>query len=69
MGQERVLLLGVLYAGPQHVAEGEIGKIEVPELAERVVALSRIPNNLGYVIRAEKLNDFEPILKARRDAA
>lgn len=69
MGQQRVLLVGVLFAGPQHIAEGEIARIEVPDLAERALAISRIPNNLGFVIKSEKLNDFEPILKARMGAA
>jgi hypothetical protein len=69
MGQERVLLVGVLFAGPQHIAEGDIARIEVPDLAERTLALSRIPNNLGFVVKSKKLNDFEQILRDRQRAA
>ena len=60
-GGHRLILVGVLYAGPQHVAEGEVQTIEVP-LQQMTIALSRIPNNLGFVVKAAKLLDFEPIL-------
>ncbi|HEX8264489.1 MAG TPA: serine protease [Pyrinomonadaceae bacterium] len=60
----RVMLLGILYAGPQHTAEGEIKIIDVPT-QQRPVAFSRIPNNLGIVIKAEKLFDFEALLEAK----
>lgn len=68
LGQQRLLLVGVLFAGPQHVAEGDVTQVEVPSLAHRVLALSKIPNNLGFVVKAEKLRDFDPILEARRRA-
>jgi hypothetical protein len=61
-GGTRVMLLGVLYAGPQHTAKGDIVIEKIPT-NERPVAISRIPNNLGLVIRSEKLMDFEKILK------
>lgn len=57
----RVLLLGVLFAGPQHIAEGEIRTIQRP-FAMVPIALSKIPNNLGFVIKSEKLIDFKAIL-------
>lgn len=53
----RVLLLGILFAGPQHVAEGEIQTINVP-LAQVPISLSKIPNNLGFVVKSQKLLDF-----------
>lgn len=58
----RVKLLGVLYAGPQHTAEGRIQIVTVPT-RQAPVALSRIPNNLGLVIKAQRLLEFEPVLK------
>ena len=58
----RILLLGVLFAGPQHVAEGEIKTIDIP-LTEMSISLSRIPNNLGFVVKAKKLLDFRPLLE------
>ncbi len=64
LGGSRVLLLGVLFAGPQHVAEGEIATIDVP-LQQLSISLSKIPNNLGFVVKARKLNDFRAQLVAR----
>jgi len=62
LGGSRVLLLGVLYAGPQHVAEGEIKTIDVP-LQHVPISLSKIPNNLGFVVKAEKIHDFKELLQ------
>lgn len=62
----RIALLGVLYAGPQHITTGEIKIVEVPT-AEKPVSISGIPNNLGLVIHASKVLDFEPILEKLRE--
>lgn len=64
LGEFRVKLLGVLYAGPQHTATGEIKIINVPT-GQQPISISRIPNNLGLVIKSEKILDFEKILKAK----
>ena len=61
LGGERIILLGVLFAGPQHVAEGEIQTVEVP-LAQIPISLSKIPNNLGFVVKAQKIADFRKLL-------
>jgi V8-like Glu-specific endopeptidase len=61
MGSPRVILLGVLYAGPQHIAEGEIQVIDIP-LHQVPISLSKIPNNLGFVVKAQKILDFKPLL-------
>jgi hypothetical protein len=61
VGATRIILLGVLFAGPQHVAEGEIQTIEVP-LAQVPISLSKIPNNLGFVVKASKIADFRKML-------
>lgn len=58
----RIYLLGILYAGPQHTAEGKLEIVDIPT-TQTVRSLSRIPNNLGVVIKAEKLLDFEQILE------
>ncbi|MGD6874211.1 S1 family peptidase [Sutcliffiella horikoshii] len=55
----RVLLLGTLYAGPQFTAKGEIVQMNIP--SEGVFAVRQMMN-LGYVIKAKKLLDFEIIL-------
>jgi hypothetical protein len=58
LGSTRIKLLGVLYAGPQHTVEGEIAIVSVP-IQSKPIALSNIPNNLGIVVRAEKLKELE----------
>lgn len=57
-----VKLLGVLYAGPQYTVQGTIEVVPVPT-ALQPVPVSRIPTNLGFVIKAERLLRFEPILE------
>jgi len=64
VGGTRVKLLGVLYAGPQYTAEGEIQIVNVPT-HQRPMAVSRIPSNLGLVIRSERLLDFDAIFRSR----
>lgn len=63
----RVALLGILYAGPQYTATGEVQVVDVPTV-QRVVAFSSIPNNLGVVIKAHKLSEFEPLLQTLRNS-
>jgi len=60
MGSSRVILVGVLYAGPQHTATGEIKVMTVPTL-QQPVAFSRIPNNLGVVIKSERILELEKL--------
>jgi hypothetical protein len=63
----RIKLLGALYAGPQFTASGEIAIEDIPT-AQTLVATSRIPANLGLVVKAHRLVDFEPILSAIRSS-
>jgi hypothetical protein len=58
----RIALLGILYAGPQHTATGEIVVKTIPTNA-KPMAISRIPNNLGVVIKSMRLMDFESIIQ------
>lgn len=63
----RVMFLGVLYAGPMFTATGDVQVVKVPTAQNEVVlSNTSIPNNLGFVIRSEKLLDFIPILKRYR---
>jgi hypothetical protein len=55
-GASRVFLLGVLYAGPQHTAEGSIKFTAFPR------TYTSTPNNLGLVIKSSRLMDFKPSL-------
>lgn len=56
----RILLLGILYAGPQHITTGEI-KIQKVPVKEKAFAVSKIPNNLGNVIKSSELLKFEEV--------
>jgi Trypsin-like peptidase domain len=58
MGPSRIKLIGILYAGPQHAAQGDIQVMPIPTSA-RPIAISRIPSNLGYCIKADQLRYFE----------
>lgn len=60
MGVSRVILLGILYAGPQATATGEI--IMTPNL-QRPISVSKIPNNLGLVIKSERILELEELFK------
>lgn len=59
-GNSRIILLGVLYAGPQATATGEI--IMTPNI-QRPIAISHIPNNLGLVIKSERILELEKLFK------
>lgn len=62
LGGSRILLLGTLYAGPQHTAEGEVKIVEVPT-SHKSITLSKIPNNLGMVIKAERIYELESLFR------
>ncbi len=55
---DRLIFLGILYAGPQHNAKGEIEIVDVPVI-QKPIAISRIPNNLGLIIKSERLIELE----------
>lgn len=59
----RVMLLGILYAGPQHTVSGEIIVAPVPT-ANKPMAITSIPNNLGYVIKASEIVSIDRIAQA-----
>ena len=54
-GINRIYLVGLLYGGPQQTIEGEICVKTVPDATQTPYALSSIPNNLGYVIKSERI--------------
>jgi len=61
-GSSRIKLLGILYSGPQHTVEGEI-KIVMAPTQQKAVSIAGIPNNLGIIIKSERLLDFEDLFK------
>jgi len=60
----RLQLLGVLYAGPQFTAEGDIQIAQAPT-AERFVSRSHIPMNIGNCIKASQLKFFHEYFTQR----
>lgn len=61
LGRQRFKFLGIMYAGPQHNAVGDIEIINVPT-SQRVIADTQIPMNLGNVIHARKLAELGEVL-------
>ena len=58
---KRLFFLGILYAGPQHTADGKIVFSTIPS----ITTLTDIPNNLGLVIKSEELLAFEDEVRKR----
>ena len=56
----RLRLIGVLYAGPQHTGIGTIVFENIPTMPRTKFS---IPNNLGLVIKAERIKELEELLK------
>jgi hypothetical protein len=57
-------LLGILYAGPQYSAEGNIEILDIPT-SLHPYSITDIPCNLGCVIKVEKMLEFEKILREK----
>lgn len=62
MGNARIILLGVLYAGPQHTVSGEIKILTIPT-KQIPIPISTIPNNLGLIIKSERILELEKIVE------
>lgn len=62
MGQSRILLMGVLYAGPQYTTTGEIKILTIPT-KQIPIPVSRIPNNLGMIIKSERIMELENLFR------
>ena len=62
-GSSRVYLLGILYAGPQLTVTGDIQIVTIPTAQQRAMSVSHIQNNLGYIIKSERILDFIPIFE------
>lgn len=58
LGGTRIKLLGILYAGPQHTVTGEIQVVTIPTV-NKPISVSGIPNNIGIIIKAERLHELD----------
>lgn len=63
-GTSRTKLLGILYAAPQHRVDGTVQIVPIPTAA-KAISVSQIPNNLGIVIKANKLRELDDIVRAK----
>lgn len=61
IGNSKFFLLGTLYAGPQHNVIGQI--VSVP-ISTKPITFSTIPNNLGFVIKHDRILELEAQIKA-----
>lgn len=62
-GKSRVVFLGVLYAGPQYDAQGDIVVKTIPTVQQRAETHTRIMTNLGYYVKAKEINEFREYIK------
>lgn len=62
-GGGRLLFLGVLFAGFTQDINGKIQAESVPTSELHYSISSKMPINLGIIIKADKLRDFENIIK------
>jgi len=62
IGSSRIKLLGILYAGPVLAADGSIEVIPNPTM-DTIRSRTKIPINLGYVIKGKQLLDFEGVFE------
>ena len=59
----RLMLVGIVYAVALHTVNGKVKIVQAPTSQKQIVSETNIPNNLGVVIKARKILDFESILK------
>lgn len=64
MCRSRLILLGILYAGPIYNAQGELRIQEIPT-SQRVSSTTPIMTNLGYYAKAKELLEFRDIIKQK----
>lgn len=63
LGTSRVLLLGILYGGPQYDTRGDIVVKTIPTSKQVVELNTHVTTNLGYYIKAEELFEFQKIIE------
>ncbi|WP_251138851.1 serine protease [Exiguobacterium sp. s166] len=61
IGITRIYLLGTLYAGPQHTVQGELVIATIPT-SQAPLPISRIPNNLGLIIKSSRITELEDLI-------
>lgn len=62
-GRSRIMLLGVLYAGPQYDARGDVIVKTIPTVTQVIESSTKIMTNLGYYIKATEINEFQKLIE------
>ena len=62
-GMGRIIFLGVLFAGPQYDAQGDIVVKNIPTVQQKIETHTAIMTNLGYYIKSAELNEFKEYIK------
>lgn len=57
------MLLGVLFAGPQYDARGDIVVKTIPTSTQIVESSTRVMTNLGYYVKAAEINEFQKFIE------
>lgn len=63
LGQSRLFFLGVLYAGPQYDAQGDIIVKAIPTVQQRIETHTSIMTNLGYYVKSREIKEFSEYIK------
>lgn len=61
-GKSRLILIGILFAGPQYNAKGDIVVTTIPT-QQTIQTSTPIMTNLGYYIKATELREFEDYIR------
>ena len=62
LGTNRIIFLGILYAGPQYNAHGDLIVTAIPT-QNKIQTATPIMTNLGYYIKTTELNEFQEYIK------
>ena len=62
LGAIRIILIGILFAGPQYNAAGDIVVTTIPT-QQKIQTTTPIMTNLGYYIKATELHEFEDYIR------
>lgn len=60
---KRIILIGILFAGPQYDAHGNIVVTTIPT-QQQIQTSTPIMTNLGYYVKATELKEFETYIKS-----
>lgn len=66
-GVARIIFLGVLFAGPQYDAYGDIIVKNIPTIQQKVEAHTAVMTNLGFYIKSSELMEFKEYIKNSAD--